>query len=457
MDRFDIPGVAVGLIEDGDVAWTNAYGYADLDSGRRMTTDTVCRAESITKSITAWGIMRLVEIGTVGLDDPVTDHVTSWELPDAEFSWEEVTIRRLLSNTAGLPDGIYSNYSLDDPVPTLTGALDGDAGAPAARPTDRPGSEFRYSNPGFVLLELVIEDATGRAYDEFIEAEVLEPLGMDGATFDASAVPADRLATNYTRTGRAVSPYREPARAHGMLLSTIEAIASFVAASASGSEHTPLGGNVLGADRVRTMHEPEIETTGFYRHGSDSYGLGHMIEELSNGERAVSHGGQGSGSWSWYHVVPETGDGIVVLTNSERSLRLIASILGDWTTATGLGSVSLSRTYTRVETAIRAITGIIGVAALGLAGYSSIELRSGSRTISPLASESMRFRLAVLAIAVGVLGGWWIVAYPTVDLLVPGLADWLGGAVTLFACALGVLAITPRADPEPRSDLATDR
>jgi len=81
MNSYNIPGVAIALVEDGEAAWVQAYGYADLEEGRIMTGDTYCRVQSISKSVTAWGVMKLVEQGKVDLDNPYSQYITEWIFP----------------------------------------------------------------------------------------------------------------------------------------------------------------------------------------------------------------------------------------------------------------------------------------------------------------------------------------------------------------------------------------
>ena len=102
MDHYGVPGVSMALVIDGELAWTGAYGFADLGHGQKMTVDAVCRAESISKSVTAWGVMRLVEQGLVDLDVPVQEYLGGWQLPETDYDEREVTVRRLLSASAGM-------------------------------------------------------------------------------------------------------------------------------------------------------------------------------------------------------------------------------------------------------------------------------------------------------------------------------------------------------------------
>ena len=443
LNRYDVPGVTVAVITDGEVSWANAYGDADRETNRQMTPDTLCRPQSITKSITAWGVMVLVERNEVDLDTPVSEYIPTAKLPDSD-AWDEVTVRRLLSHTAGLPEGIYTNYRPGSSIPSLEEAVRGNAGAPPARPEDPPGTTFRYSNPGYVLLELLVEEVTGQDYAQHMETTVFEPLGMDTATFDLDEALQSGLATSHERSGEAVEPYREAPLAHGMLYATVEDIATFVAAGMPAADGREAGREVLSSERVAELHSKEVETTGFYGYGSDGYGLGHLVETLPDGHRAVSHGGQGTGTWTWYHSVPETGDGIVILTNSNRSLRLIAAILTEWTESRGLGTISLARTYSRVETAGRIGVGVLGMAGVGLTWLLGRDVRNGQRTFAPFADHSRLKRGVVASVAVVLLVLWWGIAYPVADLFLPRLADWLGGSLSFVAILLFLMAVFPR-------------
>jgi CubicO group peptidase (beta-lactamase class C family) len=95
MKDYGIPGVSIALVQKGETTWSNAYGYADLENRRKMTTDTYCRVESISKSVTAWGVMKLVEQGKIELDRPVGQYLKNWKLPESQFSEEKVTVRQL--------------------------------------------------------------------------------------------------------------------------------------------------------------------------------------------------------------------------------------------------------------------------------------------------------------------------------------------------------------------------
>ena len=451
MDRYGVPGVSIAVVRDGELVWVNAYGYADPREGRAMTPETLLRVQSITKSATAWGVMKLVEQGAIGLDDPITARVTTWEFPETDYDWDEVTVRRLLSHSAGLPAGGYSAPPPAEGMPPLHWALSGGAGAPAARPIDPPGSLFRYSNPGYVLLELLIEEVTGREFAGYMEGDVLRPLGMDQATFTWTDDVRAALATSHRATGDPVPLYRPHAdgpqapSAHGTLYATAGDIGRLVAAGMEGPGGEPAGRRVLAVQSVNEMHTPVVETTGFYSLGAEGSGLGHLVETLGGGERALTHGGQGAGSYSWYHSVPQTGDGIVILTNSERSLQFIADILGDWTAWRGLSPVGL----THAVRWARAFVGALGLLALGLAAWLVSAVALGRRPFAPLASRARLGRTLLGGFGLLILGLWWGLGYGVVRHFLPVFSGWLG---IVLSAAFGMVVLTalfPRQPPSP--------
>src|SRR6056297_3375763 len=105
MAYYDIPGMNIAIIKDGKKVWADAFGYANVEKEIKMTTETTCRVESISKSVTAWGIMKLVEDGKIELDVPVREYLTDWDFSKYKFSAEKITTRMLLSHTAGMSLG----------------------------------------------------------------------------------------------------------------------------------------------------------------------------------------------------------------------------------------------------------------------------------------------------------------------------------------------------------------
>ncbi len=354
MNRYNIPGAAIAVVKDGEIVSSKAYGYADVAQRRKLDVDMPMRVQSISKSLTAWAILNLAEEGKINLDMPFETYSGDWKLPQTEFSSNEVTIKRLLSHTAGMPLGdVFTLYSPDEQKPTLKESL-----TRTAILFQPPGSGFYYSNVGYNLLELLIEEVTQQPFAEYMKNEILLPLGMQNSAFDYSDIT--NPPKGYSLKGKEVLAYEYPEKASGGLISTVEDIAKFCIAGAKG------GQALLSSQSIDSLYQARAEKIGVYGLAFDAYGYGFYTEDLS-GKTAVSHGGQGSGWMSHFHSVPSTGDAIVILTNSQRSWPFIAGILNAWSKNNGYSSPGMTRILLG-EAFMWAITGLIfALAALTLA------------------------------------------------------------------------------------------
>jgi CubicO group peptidase (beta-lactamase class C family) len=336
MDLYDIPGSSIALVKEGKLVWSVAYGFADVEKGRKLTKDTPMRVQSISKSITAWGIMKLVEQGKIELDVPIVHYLKSWHFPQSRFSAKQVTVRQLLSHTGGLPLGdVFTIYSPQEEMPSLREKLTEEAVL-----VREPGSAFSYSNTGYNLLELLIEEVTGQAFDEYMRQEILIPLGMKHSTFIWNERFDPQVPVGYDLSGKPVPVYVYPEKASGGLFATAEDIAAFTIA---GMGNIPHDKQILSPNTIEALYTPASKEIGIYNLVFDAYGLGHYIETLPNGRRAISHGGQGTGIMTHFHAIPETGDALVILTNSQRSWPFISYLLRDWARWRGFESIGMGR------------------------------------------------------------------------------------------------------------------
>ncbi len=477
MEEMGVPGAALALVRDGDLVWSGAYGYADPVARREMTIDTIFRVESISKSLTAWGVMKLVEGGRIDLDAPVERYLGSTAIPALQNTGRSsetgasharsgtrtgpepddsdtppqtgsgITIRRLLSHDAGLALG---TIGLEIPPPARDSAARyGDR--PSLRDTlsrevqrlRPPGTGFAYSNVGFDLLELVIEEVTGRDFAEYMESEILGPLGMRDSGFGWSEARRPLLAVGTDLRGRPVAAYVRPTRASGGLFAPVEDIARFVRAEMS----RPRGArqSILSEAGVRVLHEPRVEIPGLFGLVADAYGFGHFVETLPDGRRAVWHGGQGHGWMSHFHAVPESGEGIVILTNSQRSWPLIAAILRDWSRWRGLGPVKMTRITSGVA-ASKVFTLVMGLVALGQLGRVILGWHRGRRRFMPRsgAPRLLRATTAALGFALLALLAWSASQpYLLVSSIFPATARCAGFALLCFALVLLLSAAMP--------------
>jgi CubicO group peptidase (beta-lactamase class C family) len=446
MDRYRIPGVSMALIHDGEPVWTGAYGYADLVKGKEMTTDAVCRTESISKSVTAWGLMRLVERGRIDLDEPVEQYLGGWELPESDYAEEAVTIRRLLSNSGGFPLGTVgpaAEYEPGSEMPSLRDYLEKEA-----RLVREPGSGFEYSNPGFNLLELVVEETTGLSFTDYMAREVLAPLSMENASYIWKESFGSKVPTGYEPDGTPVPPYVYPVSASGGLLADVEAIARFAIAEMRGPFYTAHG--VLTEESLEVVHTPVIDIPGMYGVVADSYGFGHFIEDLPDGRKAVWHGGQGHGWMTHFHVVPEAGEGIIILTNSQRSWPFLALILTDWAEWAGLGSVKFGR-ITTATIVLRIFILIAVVAALWLVYRLVLGLYSGIRRFAPFSKAQRAARIVLAAAGLGIIALIvWRASRPYLFELsiFPSAVGWAAAAFITVGGVMLISALFPRTEAE---------
>lgn len=437
MTELDVPGAAVGLVSAGEVTWSAAYGRATGQPTRPMRVDTIFRAESISKSVTAWGVLRLVDGGLVDLDVPVARYLQDGVLPVLPEG--EVTVRELLTHTAGLPLGtIGVRYAPDAPRPSLLDDLRAEV-----RVESPPGTSFSYSNVGYNLLELMVEHVTGQDFADYMDREVLGPLGMESSTFSWPEESGDLVASGHRSSGEPVPPYVYAARASGGLHTTVEDVAHFVAA---GSIQQQESNPVLSAQSLGLAHEAQVAGLGIYGAVADGYAFGHFTEVLADGRTAVWHGGQGTGWMTHFHLVPESGDGIVILTNSQRSWPLISAVVADWATWSGVGPVQLSR-ISQANSALR-VALVVWALALVVTGVTLVaRVRTGARRFAPLASDTRLWRLSLAVVSAASLAGVaWAARQPylMVSSLLPSLVLWLAVAVTLTALLALCAAVIPR-------------
>jgi CubicO group peptidase (beta-lactamase class C family) len=316
--------LALRIVEDGTA-------YDDFTAhGDSVGPDTLHQVASLSKWISAWGVMKLVETGRLDLDAPVSRYLTRWSLPPSDFDNDGVTVRRLLSHTAGLTDGLgYDGFAAGVEVQrleaSLTRAADGGADRDGrTRVGIAPGSEWRYSGGGYTLLQLLVEEVTGVSFAEFMGAEILAPLGMTRSTFDPDT--ATPIAAFYDTTGAIMPARRYTALAAASLYTTIDDIARFVAAHVPGPAGEPVGRGVLRPDTVARMREPTA-----FQYGVAIWGLGTVLyAPKGDGGFIIGHDGSNVPAINTAaRVDPATGDAIIVFASGNPLLA--TSIAGEWT------------------------------------------------------------------------------------------------------------------------------
>src|SRR6476660_2964002 len=178
MTQRHIRGLSLAIIKDGKIVVARGYGMVDDVSKKPVTTSTLFQAGSISKPVSALGTLHLVEAGTLSLDEDVNAKLTSWKVPENRFTaTEKVTLRRLLSHSAGMTVHGFPGYDRADRLPTLVQVLDGapPANTPAIRVDTTPGAIWRYSGGGFTVMQQMMIDVTGQPFPRYMQQTVLAP------------------------------------------------------------------------------------------------------------------------------------------------------------------------------------------------------------------------------------------------------------------------------------------
>jgi CubicO group peptidase (beta-lactamase class C family) len=315
MKYYNIPEVSIAFFKDGRVNWARGYGLADKTINKPVTPDTLFQAASISKSVTAFAALRLVQQGKLSLDEDVNLKLVSWKVPDNEFTkTEKVTLRRLLSHTAGMTVPSVGGYLIGEYMPTTVQVLNGEKTSNEPVRVDRvPGKEFRYSGGGYVVVQQLMMDVTGKSFPTLMHDLVFEPLGMTHSTFEAP-LPNSLWP-------QAAQPYDEPhngwyfysAMAPAGLWTTPSDLCLF----AIGVEQANRGqSKLLSESRAREMLNYQSD---------EIYGMGFALGRRGHAMR-FWHSGANGGYQSLFEAYPDIGEGSAVMTDGAGGLGLILEI-----------------------------------------------------------------------------------------------------------------------------------
>ena len=452
LDEYGVAGSVVSHIANGTVAWTNAYGLADVEKGTAMRPDMVFEFGSCGKILTAWATMKLVEWGAIDLDTSVNDYLDRLQIESRQYDTSEVTVRRLLSHSSGLGIHGYLDYSPrranpPDPVESLQGAhlLEGivETSEPGGGLSlgridlvQEPGLGYRYSGTGYGVLQVLIEDVTGEPFDTFVQREITDPLGAGSLRWEWTTELVARAPTPHGEEGQALEHRQLAIHGIGSELGTVADFARFLAATAAGPNGEPPGRGVLTPATIETMTTPVLEA-GFHQ------GLGYPLG-LLNGHRSVSHGGRNIGWEAFFILDTVTGDGFVVASNSNRAAPLHNAITGLFLDATyGPGNRNHSAPLPPVESlswVFLAVSLVLWVVlAVGLVRFLS-DVRSGRR--ARVTRPSRRGMVRASPWALSLLFGWYTLYSPLTLYLpawYPDLWPTTGAAVLMVTLIAGLV------------------
>jgi CubicO group peptidase (beta-lactamase class C family) len=351
MRHHRVPGLSLALIDDFEISWAKGYGSKEAGQNRPVSTQTLFQTASIGKPVTAVAALQLVEAGSLDLDADVNAKLRSWRIPENDFTRQAaVTLRGLLSHSAGMSVSGFAGYGRGTSIPSLLQILDGEAPANSApiRVDALPGSRYRYSGGGYMVIQQLLEDLAERPFAEFIAAVIFAPSGMVDSAY--APLPEGRwpqAASGHQGDGRSLEGrwHVYPEKGAGPFWSTPSDMARF------GIElmraHEGQSERLLSRAMAREMLTPQIE----------AFGLGILVGDDGGDRFYAMHLGANAGYRSLLVLYPMRGQGAVIMTNGDGGEELARELLN-----------SISREYGWVSGFVLEVWMVLVAAAVVLPG-----------------------------------------------------------------------------------------
>lgn len=300
MEQADIPGLQLALIEDGKVAWNQAFGWADRAGKVPVTNETVFQAASLSKPVFAYAVLKLAEQGKIELDKPLSDYLPGYIEGDERI--DAITARRVLTHTCGFPNWRPRGGEL--------------------KIIFTPGERFSYSGEGYVYLQNAVEKITAKPMDEFVREMVFDPLGMSDSSYVWQERYQGRTARGHILDGKTM-PLRQRtvANAAASLYTTSAEYARFVTAVLNGEGLKPETFNEMLSPQVSVDQRNDLQASQKL-----SWGLGWGLQ-AGEGDNVFWHWGDNGDFKCYVAAWPGAKKGLVYFTNSENGLSIAGEIL----------------------------------------------------------------------------------------------------------------------------------
>ena len=319
MEYFKIRALSIAVIHDHKIEWARGYGVMDTSTRQPVTVQTLFQAGSISKSLNAMGVLKLAQDKKLDLYTDINTYLSSWKFPyDSVSKGKKITIANLLSHTAGLSLHGFPGYKRGDTIPTLPEILDGKhpANTEPVRSQFEPGLRFQYSGGGTTISQLIVQDVTHEPYDVYMWNNVLKPLGMTMSSYTQppSKEKEKFLATAYRADGKEVEGkyHIYPEQAAAGLWTNPTDLAKYIIETQLSLQGK--SNKVLSQEMTKLRLTPYIDSSAAF---------GVFIEE-HGGEKYFGHNGADEGFVSVYKGSFDSGDGVVVMVNSDNG-----AILGE--------------------------------------------------------------------------------------------------------------------------------
>ena len=334
MKHYNVPGLSIAVVENGEIVWAEGFGKANIEQNKNVNTTTLFQAASISKPIATLAILKLSEQKLLNLDEDVNQYLKSYQIPENEFTKEKkVTLRAILAHTAGLNVQGFPGYNSKELFGTLA-VLRGEGNTEKVVVEAVPGSRWHYSGGGYIILQKVVEDVSGKPFETFMKDEVLDPLGMINSTFE-QPLP-NRFYSNASSAFDSDGELLEgkwrnyPEKAAAGLWTTPTDLAKYCIAI----QEILSGENVKGIlkkETVEMMMKDHYKLEPFYHSPNrpadypQYWGLGPEIIGSGKSMR-FQHGGRNEGFKANFTAFAHKGQAVVVMANADNGYDLLMEV-----------------------------------------------------------------------------------------------------------------------------------
>jgi CubicO group peptidase (beta-lactamase class C family) len=298
MEERKIPGLSIAVMKNGEIIKAEGYGYANLEHMVPAKPETVYQSGSVGKQFTATGVMMLVEEGKVNLDDPITKY-----FPDGPKSWKKVKVRHLLSHTGGISNKLYDQINMreDQTEEQLLKKI-------ATLPLDfQPGEKWNYSNPGYLLLGILIRKASGKFYGDFLQERIFKPLGMTTTRVINESDIIPNRAAGYVMEKEQI---KNQSWVAPMINTTADGSLYFTVLDLAKWDAALYAENLVKKSTLEQMWTP----TKLNNDKLEKYGFGWGVDKI-RGHQIIAHGGSWQGFTTYIARYVDDKLTVVVLTN----------------------------------------------------------------------------------------------------------------------------------------------
>ena len=310
MKKFNVPGLSIAVVRNGEIRFAKGFGLANTNTGRKVDVNTLFQAGSISKPIAALAALKLVDQGKIDLDKDVNFYLKRWKVSENVFTnTEKVTLRRLLTHTAGMTVHGFPGYSQSAKFPKDIKVLNGKGNTPRIYVDTVPGSKWRYSGGGYTVMEQLVEDVSGMAFDVYLKKKILKPLGMKNSTY-AQPLPKkyhSNASAAFNGSGKLYKGlwHNYPEQAAAGLWTTPTDLAKYVIEIQKA--YVGKSNKILSKELVKKMLTKD----------KNNWGLGPSLEGEGD-NLTFGHGGKNAGFTNNMRAFVYKGDAVIVMTNADR-------------------------------------------------------------------------------------------------------------------------------------------